>query len=134
MISLEMIGYFSDAKKSQSFPIPLLNLFYPSKGDFVTVVGKLDQISVVRRVKKAMQIATPLPVYSINAPILIGGIDFSDHRNYWQEGYEAVMVTDTAFYRNQNYHTVRDTADTLDYQRMSMVVAGVYASVLAFDY
>jgi len=61
----------------------------------------------------------------------VPGIDFSDHRNYWGVGYDAVMITDTAFYRNPNYHTPRDTAETLDYQRMALVVQGVYAAVLA---
>jgi len=132
MFSLEMIGYFTDAPHSQSFPVPILAAFYPSQGNFIAVVGKLDQGLVVRRVKQAMRHTSPLPVYSINAPRFVPGVDFSDHRNYWEAGYHAVMITDTAFYRNKNYHTVQDTPDTLDYQRMAMVVQGVYAAVLAF--
>jgi Zn-dependent M28 family amino/carboxypeptidase len=132
MFSLEMIGYFTDTPHSQSFPLSILAAFYPSQGNFIAVVGKLDQGLVVRRVKRAMQSASPLPVYSINAPRFVPGIDFSDHRNYWQAGYHAVMITDTAFYRNKNYHTLWDTPDTLDYQRMAMVVQGVYTAVLAF--
>src|SRR5262249_18896517 len=113
MLSLEMIGYFTDAPHSQSFPVSLLAAFYPSEGNFIAVVGKLDQISVVRRAKKAMRSASSLPVYSINAPRFVPGIDFSDHLNYWEASYNAAMITDTAFYRNPNYHTWRDTADTL---------------------
>jgi len=79
-----------------------------------------------------MRSASPLPVHSINAPTLVPGIDLSDHRNYWQAGHEAVMVTDTAFYRNRNYHTAKDTAATLDYGRMALVVKGAHAVVLAF--
>ena len=131
MFSLEMIGYFTDAPHSQSFPLSILAAFYPSQGNFIAVVGKLDQGLVVRRVKQAMQSASPLPVYSINAPRFVPGIDFSDHRNYWQAGYHAVMITDTAFYRNKNYHTIYDTPEKLDYGRMAMVVEGVYAAVLA---
>jgi Zn-dependent M28 family amino/carboxypeptidase len=85
---------------------------------------------VVRRVKKAMRKAAPLPVHSINAPRWIPGVDFSDHVSYWDAGYAAAMITDTAFYRNPFYHTARDTPDTLDYRRMAMVVQGVYAAVL----
>ncbi|MEW6732892.1 MAG: M28 family peptidase [Acidobacteriota bacterium] len=129
MLSLEMIGYFSDAPDSQHFPSSLLKSFYPSQGNFITVVGKLGQGSLVRRVKRAMRAATPLPVYSINAPQSLPGIDFSDHLNYWNEGYQAVMISDTAFYRNHRYHTAEDTANTLDYQRMAMVVQGVYVAV-----
>jgi Zn-dependent M28 family amino/carboxypeptidase len=131
MFSLEMLGFFSDAPNSQRHPYPLMELFYPTQGNFIAVVGKLNQPMVVRRVKAAMQAASLLPVYSINAPRSVPGIDFSDHRNYWEVGYDAVMITDTAFYRNPNYHTPRDTAETLDYQRMAGVVQGVYAAVLA---
>ncbi len=133
MISLEMIGFFKDSLMSQKYPAPLLSLFYPSTGDFIAVVGKWDQLRTVRRVKQAMRAGSPLPVHSINAPTWLPGIDLSDHRSYWREGYEAVMISDTAFYRNPNYHTARDTADTLDYGRMAMVVKGVQATVVAFD-
>jgi Zn-dependent M28 family amino/carboxypeptidase len=132
MICLEMIGYFSDHEGSQRFPSGLLEVFYPTTGNYIAVVGRMDQTGVVRRVKRAMRRASPLPVLSINAPELVPGIDFSDHRNYWQAGWKAVMITDTAFYRNENYHSARDTADTLDYKRMAMVVQGVHAAVLDF--
>ena len=71
------------------------------------------------------------PSYSINSPSSVPGLDFSDQLNYWNGGYPAVMITDTAFLRNQNYHTVYDTPERLDYNRMAMVVEGVYAAVLA---
>jgi hypothetical protein len=129
MISLEMIGYFSDREGSQRLPSPLLKAVYPTRGDFICVVGKMDQGSLVRQVKRAMLGATRLPVYSVNAPRAIPGIDFSDHASYWDAGYDAVMVTDTAFFRNPNYHTPGDTPDTLDYGRMAMVVQGVYQAV-----
>ncbi len=78
-----------------------------------------------------MRRGSPLPVYSINAPAALPGIDLSDHRNYWNHGYPAVMITDTSFFRNANYHTARDTPETLDYARMAQVVQGVYSVVLA---
>ncbi|HEY0098813.1 MAG TPA: M28 family peptidase [Pyrinomonadaceae bacterium] len=133
MLSLEMIGYFSDQPESQHYPVSILKAFYPARGNFISVVGKMDQVRTMRRVKKAMLEASPLPVYSINAPRTIPGVDFSDHLNYWNEGYDALMITDTAFYRNPNYHTFTDTPDTLDYKRMAMVVQGVYAAVLALS-
>lgn len=130
MISLEMIGYFSDEAGSQGFPSPLLRALYPSKGNFIAVVGKIGGGSLVRTVKSAMTSAAPLPVYSLNAPGSLMGIDLSDHRSYWAEGYPAVMITDTAFFRNRAYHTDRDTADRLDYERMAQVVEGTLAAVL----
>jgi Zn-dependent M28 family amino/carboxypeptidase len=130
MISLEMIGYFSDAAGSQHFPSAILEAFYPSHGNFIAVVGRLGDGLLVRRVKSAMREASPLPVYSINAPSFIPGIDFSDQLNYWHAGYDAVMITDTAFYRNRNYHTANDTPEKLDYKRMAMVVEGTFAAVV----
>lgn len=129
MFSLEMIGYFSDAHNSQHFPGVALSAFYPSTGNFIGVVGRLTDWSLVRRTKAAMRNASPLPVNSINAPTFLTGVDFSDQLNYWHAGYHAVMITDTAFYRNDNYHTAQDTPEKLDYKRMAMVVEGVYAAV-----
>lgn len=132
MLSLEMIGYFSDAPDSQSYPLPGMEMFYPGKGDFISVVGRLQESSAARRVKALMSGATALPVRSINSLAAIPGLDFSDHRNYWAEGFNAIMITDTAFYRNPNYHQASDTADTLDYPRMAQVVRGVYAVIQGY--
>jgi hypothetical protein len=129
MISLEMIGCFRDEKGSQSYPVPLLRAFYPSRGNFIAVVGRTDQIKITGLIKRAMKSAGALPVRSINAPAWLPGIDFSDHRSFWAHGYPAVMITDTASYRNPRYHTPLDTPDTLDYERMAQVVEGVAAAV-----
>jgi Zn-dependent M28 family amino/carboxypeptidase len=129
MLSLEMIGYFTDAPDSQSFPAPGLSLLYPTTGNFIAVVGKLGQGSLVGQIRRAMAQATELPVHSIAAPRFLTGVDFSDHASYWKAGYPAAMITDTAFYRNPNYHTRIDTAETLDYRRMAQAVTGVFAAV-----
>jgi len=129
MISLEMIGYFSDEKGSQSFPAPGMSLLYTSRGDGIVVVGNSSSWWFTRRVKKRMAGSTELTVRSINAPAFVPGVDFSDHLNFWQAGWNAVMITDTAFYRNPNYHEPTDTPDTLDYERMADVVTGVYAAI-----
>ena len=130
MIALEMIGYFTDAPDSQRFPLPGMKRLYPTRGNFITVAGKLGQGALVRQVKKAMRSASPLGVEAISAPPSLPGVSLSDHRNYWDAGYPAVMITDTAFYRNGNYHTESDTPDTLDYKRMAMVVQGLHAAVM----
>jgi Zn-dependent M28 family amino/carboxypeptidase len=130
MISLEMIGYFSDAPGSQNFPASILKAFYPSTGNYIAVVGRISDGLLVRRVKGSMSGAATLPVHSINAPSFLPGVDFSDQLNYWRLGYSGVMITDTAFYRNLNYHTEHDTAEKLDYNRMAMVVDGAYAAVV----
>ena len=128
MIALEMIGYFSDAPGSQDYPNPLLKLFYPTKGNFIAVVDQLFS-GKARKMKKIMRASAQIPVRSINAPPLIPGVDLSDHKNFWDLGYPAVMITDTAFFRNKAYHTRADTAERLDYERMAQVVYGVFACV-----
>ena len=129
VVVLEMIGCYDDRWGSQSYPMALLSLFYPHQGNFIAVVGKPDQREFTRRVKVGMNGATDLPVYSLNAPEFLPGVDFSDHRNYWAHGINAVMITDTAFYRNKAYHNVSDTPDRLDYSRMAKVVAGVFEAL-----
>jgi Zn-dependent M28 family amino/carboxypeptidase len=118
MISLEMIGYYTDEPNSQRFPSGILKLFYPDRGNFILVAG--PDGNIVRPVKKLME-GGALPVES-----LYYGIELSDHINYWKAGYPAVIVTDTAFYRNERYHTGNDTSSTLDYDKMAEVVRGIY--------
>jgi Zn-dependent M28 family amino/carboxypeptidase len=130
MLSLEMIGYFKDERGSQSYPVPLLGLLYPSRANFIAMVGRWDQRAVVGAFKEDSAGATGLPVVSLAAPSSLQGIDFSDHRNYWAEGYPALMLTDTSFLRNPHYHQPTDTYDTLDYRRMANVVRMLHAGLL----
>lgn len=127
MISLEMIGFFSDQPNSQRYPAKILHALYPDTGNFIAIIGRFADRSQTREIKKILSGAIDLPVYSMNAPTSVPGLDFSDHMNYWNENINAVMITDTAFFRNSNYHKPEDTAETLDYQRMAEVVQGVYA-------
>ena len=129
VIVLEMVGYFNDERGSQKYPSALLRLFYPSRANFIAVVGPWDQGGWVKKVKTGMKGATRLPVYSIRAPTIIPGIDFSDHLNYWPYGFDALMITDTAFYRNMAYHSVDDELNQLDYTRMSDVVIAVFEAI-----
>jgi Zn-dependent M28 family amino/carboxypeptidase len=129
MLSLECIGYFSDEPESQDLPSPIMKLMYPTTGNFIALVGHYRDGALSKRVKEVMANATVLPVYSINAPAIVAGIDFSDHLNYWNEGFVGMMVTDTAFLRNKNYHTANDTPEKLDYKRMALVVEAVAAVV-----
>lgn len=130
MLSLEMLGYYRDDMGSQSYPMPMLNLIYPSRANFIALVGRWDQRAVVKAFKVACVGTSDIPVVSIAAPASLPAIDFSDHRNYWDRGYPALMVTDTSFLRNPNYHRATDTADTLDYRRMAEVVRMLHAGLL----
>ena len=131
MVCLEMIGYFSDEPNSQQFPVSIGKLIYPGTGNFIAVVGDLQNALTVRKFKAEMTDSTSLPVYSINVPAFVPGVDFSDHRNYWTFGYDALMITDSAFYRNKHYHNIDDTYEKLDYLRMAEVVSATYSAVVS---
>lgn len=132
MIVLEMIGYFSDEKKSQDYPLGILKLFYGGKGDYITVVNKFGKGKFARRFLHKMKRNSATPeVKSFKAPKSLPGIDFSDHLNYWKFGFSASMITDTAFYRNKNYHQTADKMELLDLQRMAGAIDCVYSSLLA---
>jgi hypothetical protein len=131
MLSLEMLGSFGDQSGGQHYPVPLMRLLYPSRPDFVAIVGRIGGERVVQRAKRAMSGATSLPVHAIVAPRTIPGVDYSDHASYWDVGVEAAMITDTAFFRNERYHTASDRPETLDYARMSHATSAIYAAVIA---
>jgi hypothetical protein len=129
MICLEMIGYFTDREHSQEFPAPGMELIYPTTGNFISVVSNIASASLGKEVQDHMS-RSRINVQRFSSPSIIPGIDFSDHWSFWEFDYEAVMVSDTAFFRNKNYHHATDTYDTLDYTRMSEVVKGVAWALL----
>jgi len=129
MLSLESIGYYSDAPDSQHYP-KIIAALYPSTGNFVAVVGKNRSRPLIRRLVRTMEAAGPVPVESIAAPATITGIDWSDHWSFWEQGWsQAVMITDTATYRNPHYHEMSDTPETLDYGRLAAVTVAIEAGV-----
>lgn len=126
MIALEMLGYFSDAPNSQSYPFGL-SFFYPSVGNYIAVCGNLRSRGLVKKIKEVFGQHSNIDVESLLAPgFFVPAIEFSDNSSFWRGGYRAVMVTDTAFYRNPYYHSPGDTYEKLDYERMAEVVKGLY--------
>jgi len=132
MLSLEMIGFYRDAPDTQNYPLAPLKLLYPDQGNFIAIVAPFGDFGATRRVKALFRGASDLPAVSINAPGFVQGIDFSDHASYWRFKMPAMMITDTAFMRNPNYHQAGDTPDTLDYVRMAKVVRAVHAVAMEF--
>ncbi len=129
MICLEMIGYFDDKPKSQNYPSGFLKLFYGNKGDFITVIQKFGNGRFGRQVKQLMKKQGLINTKSFKGPSWLRGVDFSDHRNYWKFNYSAVMITNTSFYRNKNYHEKTDKMETLDIYRMGLVIDELYLTV-----
>ena len=130
MMSLEMIGYFSDQEGSQKFPVQFLKFIYPTTGNFIALVSNTFNWWTARKVKSLFAKRAGIQAFSINAPTSVEGVDYSDHRSYWSQGMPALMVTDTAFYRNRYYHTDNDRPETLDYKMMAEVINGVTNTVL----
>ncbi|MEX1001376.1 MAG: M28 family peptidase [Crocinitomicaceae bacterium] len=130
MICLEMIGYFSDQKKSQAYPLKLLRLFYGNKGDFITVVKKICGGKMPRKFKRKFKKNELLKTKSFSAPAKLTGIDFSDHLNYWAFDYPAVMVTNSGFYRNPHYHKSSDQIHTLNLSKMTQVIQQIYLTLI----
>jgi Zn-dependent M28 family amino/carboxypeptidase len=130
MICLEMIGYFSDEPNSQPYPIPELAAFYPSVANFIIVVGIEQYASFSEQVHWLMSYNSGIDVQIIIFPTPDMLADMSDHRNYWQFGYNALMINDTSFIRNPHYHEPTDTIETLDFEKMTEVVNSAYKAVV----
>lgn len=130
MISLEMIGYFTDAKNTQHYPLKPLNVFYGTRGNYITVVRKISGGRFAKQFARAFKKLAKIRVKKFSGPERLPGIDFSDHANYWKFGISAVMITDTAFYRNPHYHEPTDQVHTLDINRMAQVIDGVCETLM----
>ena len=125
MISLEMIGYFSK-EKIQQYPLPGMRFFYPETADFIGVVGNFRSWRHVFALKKGIRRHSSVKVQTMVGPESVGGINLSDNASFWRHGYRAVMVTDSAFFRNRHYHQETDTMESLDFDSMAEVVKGLY--------
>lgn len=124
VLSLETLGYYSDAPGSQQYP-SLIRGDYPDRGNFVTFVSDRSSRAFLERAVGAFRRSTPFPAEGLAAPGWIEGVGWSDHWAFWQQGYAGVMVTDTAPFRYPHYHSRTDTPDRLVYDRLSRVVLGL---------
>jgi len=124
MISLETIGYFSDAPRSQTYPAPGLGIFYPTTGNFIGIVGNVRSSALVRRAIAVFRKQSKIPSEGAALPAFIPGVGWSDQWAFWQHGYPGIMITDTAPFRYPHYHRATDTPDKLDYDRFALVVSG----------
>lgn len=128
MLSLEMLGYYDTRRGSQRYPLPLAAL-YPDTGDFLAFAGNLASRSLARRCARAFRRASTMPAETAAVPELVEPIGWSDQWSFWRFGWPAIMVTDTAFFRNPHYHLETDTPETLDYERMARAVDGLIAVI-----
>jgi hypothetical protein len=124
MLALETLGFYTEAGNSQQYPFPF-SFFYPDQGNFIAFVGNLGSRNLVRQAIGLFRETTPFPSEGTAAPGWIAGVGWSDHRSFWQEGYPAIMLTDTAVFRYPHYHTPHDLPEHIDYGRLARVIMGI---------
>jgi aminopeptidase YwaD len=129
MFSLEMLGYCDHRPNSQRYPAGL-KYFYPSTGDFIALVGNIEATQDLRKLSQSIRQTVPcewLPVPLKGYPI--PDTRRSDHVPFWDLGYNAIMVTDTANMRNPYYHSPKDTLETLDLDFLTQVCQGLALAI-----
>jgi Zn-dependent M28 family amino/carboxypeptidase len=125
MICLEMVGFTCHDPGCQDYPFPLMFLDYPKQGDFIGIVGNYKSREFTNDLSQAFSKNPDLPVVKLTVPgggYLLPSVRLSDHSSFWHRGFKAVMITDTAFYRNPHYHRASDTMEKLDYGFMAQLV------------
>jgi Zn-dependent M28 family amino/carboxypeptidase len=128
MLCLEMVGYYSQAPNSQSLPLPLKLLGYPATGNFIGLVSDRGSRPLMVRLEAAIKGGSRLPAVTLAVPLgghILPEVRLSDHASFGDEGYPAVMLTDTAFMRNPNYHGPGDVIDRLDLTAMTELTLGL---------
>ena len=133
MISLETIGYFSDAPHSQTYPAPGLGVLYPKVGNFIGFVSNVGSRALLRRAVALFRKHAKIPSEGAALPAFIPGVSWSDQWAFWQHGYPGIMITDTAPFRYPYYHSASDTPDKLDYDRFTLVVSGMEKVINELD-
>lgn len=132
MISLEMVGFTDSRPGGQKYPIGF-RWFYPDRGNFIGLVGNWRSASLLRKFSRLLRQVPGLPVETLTVlgnGFLIPQVRLSDHSPFWDLGYPALLVTDTAFFRNPHYHGPSDTLETLDLDFLARVCEGVVNAVL----
>ena len=133
MISLETIGYFSDAPDSQVYPSRVLGAFYPKVGNFIGFVSNVHSRTLLRRAIALFRKHAKIPSEGASLPWFIPGVSWSDQWSFWKHGYPGIMITDTAPFRYPYYHSANDTPDKLDYDRFTLVVSGMEKVIEGLD-
>ncbi len=133
MLALESLGYYSSELDSQKFPAKVLGRFFPRTGDFIGVVGRLEDSEQLKRVSDLLSQQSLVKIVPACLWQEIPGVDWSDHRSFWKIGVPAIMLTDTATFRNPNYHQPSDRPDTLDYAVMAKLTLALIPALLKLD-
>jgi hypothetical protein len=128
MLCLEMVGYYRQEPDSQSLPLSLKLMGYPTTGNFIGLVSDWRSKPLMQRLDRAIKQGCRLPTATLAVPLggyLLPEVRLSDHANFWDEGYRAIMLTDTSFFRNPHYHGAGDVLETLDLEAMTELTLGL---------
>lgn len=128
MLSLETMGYYSEEPGSQQYPPAIADL-YPDRGNFIAFVGNVGSLLLLREVASLLRVRATIPSEGAALPERLSGIGWSDHWSFWQHGYSAVMVTDTAVFRDPNYHQQTDTLANIDFEKLARVVEALQGTI-----
>ena len=132
MVCLEMIEYFSDEPGSQDIPLRDMRRVFPDRGNFIIVAGRSHQRVFAENITELIRQECSVAAFTVTDPRVNELLELSDHLNYWNFGFNAVMINDTSMLRNKNYHEEEDTIDKLDFGRMAEVVNGCYHAITSF--
>ncbi len=129
MIALDGLGYFSDSKGSQKYPLPGIGLIYPKTANFIGFVTRFKDLALLKEATSAFRKKASIPSESAALPSFVPGISWSDHWSFWQHGFSGILITDTLLFRDHAYHTAQDTPGRLDYENMARVAVGLRAVI-----
>ncbi len=124
MFSLETLGYFSDKASTQQYPLPL-SFFYPNQGNFIGFISDIDSRELLRNTIRSFRAQAKFPSEGVALPSSIQGVGWSDQWSFWQQGYQALMITDTAPFRDPHYHAAKDTVAKIDFEKLARVTIGI---------
>jgi hypothetical protein len=133
MIAFEMLGYYTDKRGSQRYPTAVMEQRLSNKGNFIAIVGNVNSKKIVTTISNSFDQLGLFPVEPVVTYEYVPGSNLSDHAQFWEHGYHAVMITDTAFYRNPFYHLPEDIPSTLDYDAFTKVVLSINHAIKDLD-
>jgi hypothetical protein len=130
MISIDMIGYFSETRKPHQLVSSFIKPGTIIPGNTTGILGKKGEEKITDAIKKHMTKNSNIAVLALNLPLGTTGMDFSDHLNYWKHNYPAVMITNFMVCPNFNYHKPTDTIEKLNFEKIAEIVKGLYFALV----
>ncbi len=133
MIALDGLGYFDNSPRSQTYPLPGLGFAYPKRAEFIALVTRLSDLSLLKRISAGFKESNLIPSESAALPGFLPGVNWSDHWSFWKQSYSAILITDTLLFRDPDYHSTNDTPERLNYENMARITFSLAKAIQEFD-